>query len=253
MGARSLVESASAFAAICEQLTTMDELARSVCALVAPFGYPNVASGRVGRSGAPDTFHFAQWDPEWVKLYMRRDFLRIDPVPLWAVRCGTPIGAAELRALLPARHPAHTVFNEARRFGIGGGYIVPQRAPDNTFGAVTFIGASDPAGREDRFALRALAGVVFDRAEAISGRAEPKFVPHPPPELTIRERECLAQLIAGRSTAFIAKAMKVSEATVRFHSGNLKAKLGAANRAELAAAAISLGLALHRSSETRDQ
>jgi len=96
-------------------------------------------------------------------------------------------------------------------------------------------------------ALRALAGVVFDRAE------EPKFVPHPPPELNIRESECLAHLIAGRSTALIAKTMKVSEATVRFHAGNLKAKTGAANRAELAAVAISLGLALHRASAARDE
>lgn len=250
MGVKRLLDSASAFAAECERMATMDELARGVCALVAPFGYPNVASGRIGRSGAPETFHFANWDPEWVKLYMRRNFLRIDPVPLWAARCGTPIGAAELRALLPAGHPAHTVFDEGKRFGISGGYIVPQRAPDNTLGAVAFIGASDPESREDRFALRALAGVVFDRAEALCGRAKPKFVPHPPPELTIRERECLAHLIAGCSTARIARAMKVSEATVRFHAGNLKAKLGAANRAELAAAAISLGLALHRSSET---
>jgi DNA-binding CsgD family transcriptional regulator len=253
MGVRSLLESASAFAAECERMATMDELARGVCALVAPFGYPNVASGRVGRSGAPETFHFAQWDPEWVKLYMRRDFLRIDPVPLWALRCGTPIGAAELRALLPAGHPAHTVFNEGRRFGITGGYIVPQRAPDNTLGAVAFIGASDPEGLEDRFALRALAGVIFDRAEALCGRAEPNFIPHPPPELTHRERECLAHLIAGRSTAHIANAMKVSEATVRFHAGNLKVKTGAANRAELAAVAISLGLALHRSPAVKEE
>jgi DNA-binding CsgD family transcriptional regulator len=87
----------------------------------------------------------------------------------------------------------------------------------------------------------------------LSGRGEPNFIPHPPPELTSRERECLAHLIAGRSTARIAQAMKVSEATVRFHAGNLKAKTGAANRAELAAVAISLGLALHRSPETRDE
>ena len=131
---------------------------------------------------------------------------------------------------------------------MGGGYIVPQRAADNTLGAVTFVGAADPASPEDRFALRALAGVVFDRAEALSGRAKAQFIPRPPPELTNRERECLAHLIAGRSTARIAEAMRVSEATVRFHAGNLKVKTGAANRAELAAVAISLGLALHRPS-----
>jgi DNA-binding CsgD family transcriptional regulator len=253
MGLRSLLESASAFAVECERMTTMDELARGVCALVWPFGYPNVASGRIGRSGAPETFHFAQWDPEWVKLYMRRGFLRIDPVPAWAVRSGAPISLAELRDLLPPDHPAQTVLKEAKRFGISGGYIVPQRAADNTLGAVAFVGPRDPQSPEERFALRALANVVFERAETLSGRGRPKFVPPPPPELTQRERECLAHLIAGRSTVLVAKAMKVSEATVRFHAGNLKAKLGAANRAELAAAAISLGLALHRSTAVRHE
>jgi DNA-binding CsgD family transcriptional regulator len=37
--------------------------------------------------------------------------------------------------------------------------------------------------------------------------------------------------------------MAVSEATVRFHASNLRTKTGAANRAELAALAVSLGLA----------
>jgi DNA-binding CsgD family transcriptional regulator len=37
--------------------------------------------------------------------------------------------------------------------------------------------------------------------------------------------------------------MAVSEATVRFHAANLRMKTGAANRAELTALAVSLGLA----------
>ena len=39
------------------------------------------------------------------------------------------------------------------------------------------------------------------------------------------------------------EAMAVSEATVQFHAANLRLKTGAANRAELTALAISLGLA----------
>ena len=95
---------------------------------------------------------------------------------------------------------------------------------------------------EDRFALRALAGTVFDRADALCGRLPPKRVPEPPPRLTERERECLRYLIAGGQISNIAAAMGVSQATVRFHSANLRMKTGAANRAELAALAISLGL-----------
>jgi DNA-binding CsgD family transcriptional regulator len=242
MPARSLLECASAFAAECDRLSTIEDLARGVTALAQSFGYDYVASGLLGRKGAKETFHFANWNPEWLELYLREGFMHVDPVPNWALRCGAPIGAAELCLPLPHGHPSRKVFEAGRRFGIGGGYIVPQRAADNQVGAVAFIGARDPSTAEDRFALRGLAGVVFDRAEALSGRAPAKFIPQPPPEPTARERECLKHLVAGCSTARIAQIMKVSEATIRFHVGNLKAKTGSANRAELAALAISLGL-----------
>ena len=148
-------------------------------------------------------------------------------------------GAARL---IPRGHPSHKVFDAGRRYGIGGGYIVPQRAVDNQVGAVAFVGARDARNAEERFALRALAGTVFDRAEALNGRALPPRIPLPPPELTKREQECLRHLVAGRSTSSVAKAMAVSEATVRFHAANLRPKTGAANRAELTALAVSLGL-----------
>jgi len=239
----TLLESCSAFAPECERMATMDNLGRAVCALVAPFGYNGAASGRLGRGGAPETFHFANWTACWLKYYLASGFLRIDPVPLWALACGRPIGLVELRALVPHGHPSHKVFDAARCYGISGGYIVPQRAADNQVGAVAFVGACDPRGAEERFALRALAGIVFDRAEALSGRALPPHIPLPPPELTKREQECLQHLIAGRSTSKTAEAMAVSEATVRFHAANLRLKTGAANRPELTALAISLGLA----------
>jgi len=239
----ALLQLASAFAAECERVGTMNDLARGVCALVEPFGYHGAASGRLGHSGAPETFHFANWAPGWSEFYRASGFLRIDPAPLWALACGRPIGVTELRALVPRGHPGHKVFDAGRTYGIGGGYIVPQRAADNQVGAVAFVGACDPRSAEERFALRALAGIVFDRAEALSGRGLPLRIPLPPPELTKREQECLRHLIAGRSTSKIAEAMAVSEATVRFHAANLRMKTGAANRAEPAALAVSLGLA----------
>jgi DNA-binding CsgD family transcriptional regulator len=249
---RPLLQLASAFAAECERLATMNDLERGVCALVGPFGYHGVASGRLGRSGGPGTFHVANWAPGWLEFYLASGFLRIDPVPLWALACGRPIRVTELRALVPRGHPSHRVFDAGRNCGIGGGYIVSQRAADNHVGAVAFVGACDPRSAEERFALRALARVVFDRAEALSGRALPPRIPLPPPELTKREQECLRHLIAGRSTSKVAEAMAVSEVTVRFHAANLRMKTGAANRAGLTALAVSLGLAPQLGPDTTD-
>ena len=224
-------------------MATMDNLARGVCALVAPFGYHGVASGRLGHGDGPGTFHFANWTPGLVRILSRQRISAHRSGAALGAACGRPIGAMELRALVPRGHPSHKVFDAGRRYGIGGGYIVPQRAADNQVGAVAFVGACDPRSAEERFALRALAGIVFDRAEALSGRALPPRIPLPPPELTKREQECLRHLVAGRSTSRVAEAMAVSEATVRFHAANLRLKTGAANRAELTALAVSLGLA----------
>jgi DNA-binding CsgD family transcriptional regulator len=243
MSGKTLLEQASAFAAECDSLASMEELSAAIVALAAPFGYPNVASGLLGNPGKLEALHFANWDPAWMDLYRRSKFLRIDPVPIWAASCGAPVDLGQLRAQLPKGHPSLNVLEAARRFGISGGYIVPQRAADNQFGAVAFVGRKDPSSAGERFALRALAGVVFDRAEVLSGRQLRLSVPRPPPVLSARERECLLHLIDGRSTAFIAKAMDVTEVTVRFHSRNLKAKTGATNRAQLTALAIAQGLA----------
>jgi DNA-binding CsgD family transcriptional regulator len=240
--AKTLLAQASAFAAQCEQMTTMEALCIGVVDVVEPFGYPYVASGIVTYPGKIETMHFAHWDAAWLDYYRRHDFLQIDPVPIWAVYCGAPCGASRLRRLLPRGHPALKVMEAGDAFGISGGYLAPQRGPDNRFGVVAFIGRRDPESAEDRFALRALAGVVFDKAEALLGRGPPERLPSPPPPLTERERVCLKHLVDGRSTAFIARAMAVAEATVRFHTRNLRVKTGAANRAQLTAMAISQAL-----------
>lgn len=54
-------------------------------------------------------------------------------------------------------------------------------------------------------------------------------------QLTDRERETLALVAEGRTNAQIARRLKVSENTVKFHLQNLYLKLGVTNRTEAAA------------------
>jgi Autoinducer binding domain len=170
MGVRSLLERASAFAPECERMATMDELARGVAR------WSRRSDTRTSRVAASA-------DPARRKLFTSPSGTQGGVNSICAeafcasIRCRCGLCVAERRSARPncvrSCRQAHAIFNESKRFGISGGYIVPQRAADNTLGAVAFIGASDPASHEDRFALRALAGVVFDRAEALCGRAEP--------------------------------------------------------------------------------
>jgi DNA-binding CsgD family transcriptional regulator len=239
---KSLLDEARGFVAECEKIGSLDELKRRLGELVGGFGFPYVACGRIGQTGLLDALHFANWEPAWLELYLKEEFVHIDAVPHWAAVCGAPIGAVELRGLLPPGHPALRVFEAGERFGLHGGYIVPQRTADNRFGVVAFVGASDPKTLEDRFALRALAGIAFDRAEALAGRPARAGLPASRSPLTVREREILAYLMQGRSAVAIASALDLSPATVRFHVTNLKAKTGALNTAQLTAFGASLGL-----------
>jgi LuxR family quorum sensing-dependent transcriptional regulator len=52
------------------------------------------------------------------------------------------------------------------------------------------------------------------------------------PELTARERDCLAFMADGRRDREISDLLGISEQTVRFHIDNARRKLGAANRAQ---------------------
>jgi NarL family two-component system response regulator LiaR len=61
-------------------------------------------------------------------------------------------------------------------------------------------------------------------------------------ELTDREREVVALLVKGMSNKEIAKQLHRSPFTVRHHVSQLIKKLGAANRAEVAAIAMERGL-----------
>ena len=62
-----------------------------------------------------------------------------------------------------------------------------------------------------------------------------------PSDLTRREREVLALLGAGRSNAEIGALLYVSKKTVSVHVANIKAKLGATSRVEIAIFAMRFG------------
>jgi two-component system response regulator DevR len=61
-------------------------------------------------------------------------------------------------------------------------------------------------------------------------------------QITAREREILALLAGGMSNVTIGQRLYISEATVKFHVGNILRKLGATRRAEAVYAASKLGI-----------
>lgn len=220
-----------------DQADTIPNLLSTLLEIIEPAGYSGVASGLLG-SESPGALHFANWNEAWLAHYANSRYIFVDPVPLWAIRSGAAISAGELRAMLPKHHPSREILETAERFGYWGGYIVPQRSSDNTFGAVCFIGAGDPQSSYERMLLRGIAGVVFERAEIIRLGKRPSIEPPAIATLSSRERDCLRLLVRGASARQAARQMKIAEPTVRFHIANLHRKLGVKQRSELISVAI---------------
>jgi two-component system, NarL family, response regulator LiaR len=63
-----------------------------------------------------------------------------------------------------------------------------------------------------------------------------------PPQLTPREHEVLALIVAGMANKRIARELGLSEKTVKAHVGRLLAKLGVADRTQAALLAVRTGL-----------
>jgi DNA-binding CsgD family transcriptional regulator len=62
------------------------------------------------------------------------------------------------------------------------------------------------------------------------------------PALTERERDILARVAAGMTTAAISRELWVSEHTIKFHLTNIYRKLGVPNRAGAVRYALDHGL-----------
>ncbi|GGQ05791.1 response regulator [Streptomyces roseolilacinus] len=108
-----------------------------------------------------------------------------------------------------------------RAVGAGAtGYLLKAERPEELFTAIR-------AAAEGRTALSApVAGRVMDRARGAAG-----------PSLTARERDILRQLARGLGNRDIARALFISEATVKTHLSRVYAKLGVDTRAGAVAVA----------------
>lgn len=107
------------------------------------------------------------------------------------------------------------------------GYLLKDAAIDELAGAI-------------RAACAGRVTLAPAAVQALAQLAEaPPNVGH---DLTDREREVLALVVEGLSNLQIARRLGISPSTARFHVSTILSKLGAANRAEVAALAVKHGL-----------
>ena len=172
----------------------------------------------------------------------KAEFSRIDgPDPdLWAARAATCEGGHRSYALMREgeatlalrrdRPRAARVLREAHEIAVLTGAHPLQRDISATaVRAAILLESPPPIGNE-------VQDVPIERHRRERPRRRGRY------ELTPREREVLALVVAGHSDAEIGDRLFISSKTASVHVSTIKAKLGARSRVEIATDAIALGL-----------
>jgi DNA-binding NarL/FixJ family response regulator len=179
------------------------------------------------------------------RLYAEAASARLDAEPGWRVAGTVPDGLQALAAMSRSAPDAVLVIGDLPRLGPAAlARQVRRRWPK---AAVALLGE---ASSEDAISLGLEAGsedVLTALASPPARPAEEAAQPEPADvvllgRLTRRERSVLKLLAEGRGMPEIARAMGVSEHTVRTHMQNLYAKLGAHSRLDVVRFAAKHGL-----------
>lgn len=211
------------------------DMLASFSSLIAQFG-PTMAASAIVVGFGPSRryrFLFNTWPPELLEHYDADRMFDRDFTIQAALRRHTSFCFREVYPD-PLKEPQ--LFREfetnGERFGIQDGFAVPIHSPLGFFGMVTM---SSPVRMQidaaERAALTAASMTIFEhfRRHAADASAPER------PAITPREHDCIGYVALGRTDDEIAAALGIAASTVRHHVDNVRAKVGAATRAEAVA------------------
>lgn len=185
-----------------------------------------------------------------------RSFLAVTP----DMECAGEAGSGEEALALSMQLRPHVVLMDISMPGMGGitaTRMIRQNCPETRVIALTsfddpnLVQGAVQAGAIG-YLLKNVSGATLVEAIRAAAQGRPamgteavmalvQIATEPPPlgsDLTVREREVLSLLADGLTNHEIAKRLDISEATARFHVGNIFSKLEVGNRTEAVSVAI---------------
>ncbi len=177
------------------------------------------------------------WQPEWTEIYIREKLQDHDPVARHSVRTLDPYYWDE--APHDARNPAlsQSVMRRARDFGMHEGLCVPIHSELGLGAALSIAGRQPDTSRAVKAALHLIALYTHNRVGVLLRPPSPRR----PALLSVREREVLQWVAAGKTNQEVGMILNISERTVRFHLETIAHKLETVNRMTSVARAVALG------------
>jgi DNA-binding CsgD family transcriptional regulator len=217
----------------------MSELDQTSSALFTSLGLPHFALARFfSTNRAPATKVLAgRFHPEWSRRYVARGYAGSSTIAsemLVTSSSYTWSSVIQRRGINPDQA---RIWNEASDFGLTDGLFTPVRWSDGGYAAVVLSGHK-PVLEDPFLAVSAevLSGYYSSEVRRLTSASATKAV------LTNRQRECLAWVRAGKSSADIAGILGISMLTVDEHVAEACRKLGVRSRVQAAVEAALAGI-----------
>lgn len=194
------------------------------------FDLPSFAYARIPPQGGGSVTLISTYPVRWTDHYLKSHYEILDPVIRASYRSVEPFEWGEGAEELAMTDRQRDFFDEASSFGIRCGFTIPIQDQTGPIAAVTF--ASND--RKEAFvrSVRTNARVLQLMAISLHAHARRKLWPSriiAGKQLSPREMECLVWAAKGKSAWATAKILGISDATVRFHLGNVRSKLKVAS------------------------
>jgi LuxR family quorum-sensing system transcriptional regulator CciR len=193
------------------------------------------------RFGHPSEGHvrLSNYPLEWLAVIRERD-QRLDPVLRAAERTGSGFTWDRLEAIYPLSEADKVHLSEARLYGMGDGFTVPNHVPGEIFGSCHFAVCDGREFPKDNVSgAQALGNFAFEAARRLlRDRAVPSDEYVRPAPLSDRQRECLVFVARGKSDTVIAQLLDIRPRTVNEHIEAAKRRYSVATRSQLLVRAL---------------
>jgi DNA-binding CsgD family transcriptional regulator len=223
--------------------TNLDDLTVVLKNLCAPFNLANIVYHAIKIPGSKSMYPILlfTYETEWVRRYIERDYLRLDPIVISGRRGFLPI---DWSMVDHESASARQFFGEADRYGVGRqGVTVPVRGPVGERALFTITSnASSNEWRNRRIAymreFQIIAHYVHDQAARLSGFRTSCQTP----TVSQRERECLEGISNGLAPKQIAAQLNISSTAVQLYLQSARHKLACTSTAQAVVRAARLEL-----------
>lgn len=214
------------FAEVCLHAKRPDEIATPLTRLLDSVGILHWYVGTLVHESELERVgwgYFGMVDG-WQEHYAAARFSDVDAVFCHAKKNDEDATWQGIRARVEAKGGTRdnkwlAVFEEAARYGLHDGFILPVRNRGKKAAAVTFGGSELIKWEEVRGTLKLVAAYAYEGFARYHVGFEPQS-----PRLSKREREVLLWTAVGKSAWDIGKIITLSEATVRDYQKRLREK-----------------------------